>query len=425
MNTADSREIWIFPFYRCLYLRHALEKIGKSGDTLKGSVKKRTLIDIRKNLTPQPMITVCNSIVLDIVMANKVAPVPDSKLPSFTTSKTSSPFLDIMRTYVQSKMCYHPSALTNANVTNINNKAVAYQIDLWTLVDRRSAKQRERPYNAENTPREPLKNLWSYDFGHPKTVLKKKLKLTYDLMQTSWKTICPKCDGHGRYDCWSCDGRGLKHCTNCPTNYSTTYYTATCSSCHGSRLKKCSSCGGSGRIDCSRCSKRGILLHWYELKIVWYTIHSVSYQSNTPLPPKKIKKAPGKENSFTVDVIWSQTTSFDQYFQSKLATPLNSLVKIDQLTRDFNKKHLKKMKKDRRMIGLKCEIQRLGVTEVEYEIEGFTNKRDVNMGNRFHFYHYGIGKKNEPLVYENDYPLNACGCFGVGCAHYSKCCTVM
>ena len=47
------------------------------------------------------------------------------------------------------------------------------------------------------------------------------------------------------------------------------------------------------------------------------------------------------------------------------------------------------------------------------------------LGNRFKFYYYGNGKDGEPLIYENDYPLNCYGCCGTGCAHYSKCCTVL
>jgi hypothetical protein len=41
------------------------------------------------------------------------------------------------------------------------------------------------------------------------------------------------------------------------------------------------------------------------------------------------------------------------------------------------------------------------------------------------FYHYGQGKKDQTLIYENDYPLNTCACCGLGCTHYSKCCTIL
>ncbi|CAF1251400.1 unnamed protein product [Adineta ricciae] len=284
-------------------------------------------------------------------MASKVAPAPD----------TSSPFLDIMKTYVQSKICYHPSALMNANVTNVNTKAAAYQIDLWTLIDRRTIEQQGRPYNGENTPQEQLRDPWSYDFGRPAIVLENRQKSVHDLMQTSWKAVCSKCNGHGMHNCAFCHGRGRRACTHCRTTGNSTQHAHQCTSCHGTHTVKCSNCRGHGKVSCARCNRRGVLLHWHRLTIEWYTLHSVSYQSNTPLPVKKIKQAPGKQNYLSFEQGWSQTAQFDQYFQS----------------------------------------------------------------NKFHFYHYGVGKENEPLVYENDYPLNTCGCCGVGCAHYSKCCTVM
>ncbi|CAF3038453.1 unnamed protein product [Rotaria sp. Silwood2] len=42
-----------------------------------------------------------------------------------------------MKKYVQSNFCYHSSALINAHVTNVVPGRVAYQIDLWILIESR------------------------------------------------------------------------------------------------------------------------------------------------------------------------------------------------------------------------------------------------------------------------------------------------
>ncbi len=37
----------------------------------------------------------------------------------------------------------------------------------------------------------------------------------------------------------------------------------------------------------------------------------------------------------------------------------------------------------------------------------------LNIGtNTFTYLQYGQDDKEQPLIYENDYPLNCCGCFG-------------
>ncbi len=46
------------------------------------------------------------------------------------------------------------------------------------------------------------------------------------------------------------------------------------------------------------------------------------------------------------------------------------------------------------------------------------------IGHTFRFCQYP-GPKGEQAIYENDYPLNCCGCFGEKAACYSCCCTIL
>ena len=134
-------------------------------------------------------------------------------------------------------------------------------------------------------------------------------------------------------------------------------------------------------VDCDRCEKQGKLLNWYQLTIQWYVIHSVAYQANTPLPPKLINTAPGKEIYKSFDEKWSNAHSFINDFQNAFANQHTSFpVKLQETADEFNKKHLTKMKKTSQIVQLKLVIQKLNITEVEYEIEELTNKRDANIG---------------------------------------------
>ncbi len=106
-------------------------------------------------------------------MANRITPAGETPPPP----SLSSPSLDLMKTYVQSKCCYHSSALTNAKVTYVEKERMAYQIDLWTLMEYRQVEKKQRPYKNEPTPHEALHNEWDYNFQQPPTVLNKKQKI--------------------------------------------------------------------------------------------------------------------------------------------------------------------------------------------------------------------------------------------------------
>ncbi|UJR24655.1 hypothetical protein I4U23_006029 [Adineta vaga] len=360
-------------------------------------------------------------------MANKITPASEKS----GTGSSSSPMMDMMNTYVKSKFGYNTTALTNAKLTGQNERA-AYQIDMWTLMECRKTKRMTQPYNGENIPSATNRNEWEFDFDRPPTDLKKTKNDVRTLEQTRWTTICRKCSGFCRYMCSSCKGDGGKPCYHCKVKALTDTDLSnkkTCSHCHDSNVIVCNTCKSTGMVDCKRCKGCGKLLHWYQMKIKWYSIHSVSYQSNTKLPmkiiPKLIRKAPGNKDFWEIDQKWTKTDTFDKYFQNTFVKQHpNSQINIEKLTEDFNKKHGSKAKKNCRIVQFKSIIQKLDITEVEYEAKDFTNKEDKEMGDKFKFYKYGQGKKGEPLIYENDYPMNTCGCFGPKCAHHSVCCTI-
>ncbi|CAF0767268.1 unnamed protein product [Adineta steineri] len=357
-------------------------------------------------------------------MANKVTPATGKS----TSDGSSSPMLDLMKTYVKSKFSYNAKPLTNAKVTNVQQEHYAYQIDIWTLMECRTKKKINQPYNNETIANEGNRNEWDFDFERPAIDAKTKKTEVRNLDQTRWTNICLKCSGFNRYACSSCKGDGGKPCYHCKIKALTDNGLGSkkpCKYCNDSGVIHCLKCKSTGLVECTSCKGCGKILHYYQLSVKWYTIHSVSYLTNTDLPPKIIHKAPDKKNISITDQKWSKTDSIEKYFQTAFASQQkNPPIKLEQLTEDFNKKHVTKAKKNCRIVQMKCEIQKLDVTEVEYEAEGFKNKHDPKMGDKFKFYYYGKGKKDQPMIYENDYPMNACGCCGVGCAHHSKLCTI-
>lgn len=376
-------------------------------------------------------------------MTNRVEPT--TEVPS--APKESSPFLDLLKSHVNSKLCYNSSALDKAKVGKVDKSQVAYQIDLWTLVETRELKRLQKPYQNEPVPGQPVQQAWSYDFRSPATVLSGKKKEVHNLLDTHTVTVCSECNGVGRHTCPSCQGACAKPCTNCSMevlpNTDKILYRKTCSFCKGSALEQCTTCDTIGYVNCKRCDKRGKIRHWYELTIQRYTIHSVSFQSNSQLPPKIIKKSTGKEVYWSNDQEWSKTTPLLEHLKKQLPDQQASFpVKAQEIVEDYDKKHLKNIKENCEISRIKCEVRKLSIAEVEYELDGYVNKKYQNMGkicdrliktimnfllslgNKFKFYHYGTEKKDKPLIYEDDYPLNACGCCGGRCAHYSKCCTI-
>ena len=54
--------------------------------------------------------------------------------------------------------------------------------------------------------------------------------------------------------------------------------------------------------------------------------HSTTYQTNTSLPSKVIRKAPGKQSYWSIDQKWSYAEPFDNIFQD-----MHSLIKLEPI----------------------------------------------------------------------------------------------
>lgn len=224
-----------------------------------------------------------------------------------------------------------------------------------------------------------------------------------------------------------------------------------CDKCNGKRKKSCSGyncgrsgevcseCGGSGKVICSVCKGQGGFRNTPILKVRWHTRTSVWTFQNSFLPDKHIAKAkriPFWTNSHTP---WSKELVINYFAQ-----PLDQYPQLQaKLIQEYIENHLNPtLNLDNRMRRLVCIIERLDFEEISYKLgERYINKQDSTKGilymilyhclfslpfifileNIFRFCQYPVDGKG-PMIYEDDYPLNACGCFGEKCACNCGCC---
>ena len=317
-------------------------------------------------------------LILETPMANRIEPAFEA------SALSSSALLNLMQGYVKSKACYHSAALENARITNIDQGCGAYEIDLWTLVEHRELRQTYQPYNDELTPDQPAGDKWAYIFQQPATILNQKHTQIQDLEQTRRRIVCSQCTGAGHNVCHSCKGKVGRPCHYCrnkrpPAN--STQPRQPCSHCHDSGIIRCTTCNSTGVSNCPRCQARGQVLQWYQLMVEWSTIHSTSYQSNTSLPRKVIRDAPGKQSYWSIDQKWSYSDSFDNVFRNAFNNQTTSHpVKLNELNDDFNKNHLQKLNDNARIVQIKWDIKKLDIFEIECELDGYENKRNPHMG---------------------------------------------
>jgi hypothetical protein len=313
--------------------------------------------------------------ILDIVMSDEIPSAPtDASVPSST-------LMDLMKIYVDSKLCYHSDPMKAAQFIRTHDR-FAYQIDLWTLIDKRKFKRCEKPYNGEPIPSEKRLGLFDYKFTLPDTELKKSEKKICTLEQTRWKAECSDCNGEGRKVCKSCKGEGRQDCPICvKAGFTDNEGRLPCLICGGKRYTNCSICNATGKVKCERCGTLGILLFWWQIQIEWSTIHSVSSQTNTPMTPRDIRNAPNKKPYLHYDEKWSNIDTFHAQFEAYFAKQENPQypIKLDELSQEFHKKHFKKSKKDRRIAKVKWDIKIINITEVVYDIKGYTNRHMNNL----------------------------------------------
>ncbi|CAF0964133.1 unnamed protein product [Didymodactylos carnosus] len=209
---------------------------------------------------------------------SKVTPT-DVILSSTKLSSSSAPQestnsdkeLQYLMNYVNSKKCYHSSGVENANVVNRQQK-IAFQVQIWTLMEKRSVVLKEQAFDNRPTPGEDLEDMFNdkYAYAASETVVSEKTRGSIDLLNTRKKVICPSCQGKGLKPCLLCNESGVK------------------------LGKPCLMCNGQGSSVCTRCSKVGHVVQWNKLTVEWNTVYSVTYPRNTFLPDSCIHKTEGK-----------------------------------------------------------------------------------------------------------------------------------
>ncbi|CAF1387205.1 unnamed protein product [Rotaria sordida] len=215
----------------------------------------------------------------------------------------------------------------------------------------------------ESTTRggQPVGDIWDYEVPIPAS---DNAKSDRSLSHCNYLSRCDNCRGKGLVTCNAsgCNGSGWVTCSSCSGRGRTETSTQIIiCGCYNGKVR-CSSCKGGGKIHCSDCKGGGGFYHSATLRIKWQ-------------------------------------------YQEKLLQPN---------TRSNNK-----------MRRLMCTVERLNFEEVQYTLDSkYMNKRDSTLGNNFRFCQYPVHGKGL-VIYENDYPLNCCGCFGERFACYSRCCTIL
>ncbi|CAF1622811.1 unnamed protein product [Rotaria magnacalcarata] len=182
---------------------------------------------------------------------------------------------------------------------------------------------------------------------------------------------------------------------------------------------------GAGQLICKRCKGLGGFRHTPKLTVKWSTRSSTFFYQNSFLHKKRIRK--GQRTAFwsTRRVPWSKSSSIEDCVQS-INEEVPDIPLQTYIVRDYTEKHLNPMRnKNNAMRRFECFIERMGFEEVHYTMgENYSNKRDSKLEHTFRFCQYP-GPKGQNSIYENDYPLNCCGCFGEKVACYSSCCTIL
>lgn len=333
----------------------------------------------------------------------KIAPAPEAGVSGLVIDperfpEASAPIeagrpndrLAHFRRYIDSKSCYNSAVLPEAVVRDVRNR-VAYQIEMWTLMERRFVVWLEKPFNGEPVPHEGVGNLFTnYDFPPPPTIIKGKQESTEALHETQHDTACPSCGGQGTTRCSWCSGTGRTKCYSCGGSGNSSDGNR-CGSCNGSGSSLCSSCHGSRRKDCTRCATVGRLLRWAVIHVEWHTINSVTFAQNTFLPNKNILRAGGKVVDFEEDDPWATETSSKTWQRHPTldAHPTvykwikkNSPVPFEaSINEQYQKQHLGKLKEDMHIRNIKISIQRLDILETDYSSGTYKNTKNPKRGN--------------------------------------------
>ena len=323
---------------------------------------------------------------LPVVAAQDRTIMPSNQLPAVPVSFHTADFVPVVgsfnqlptlpadpydishfQLYVKNKFCYNSAPVAKARIVKAQER-VGYRVDIWTLMERRTVKWEERPYRGESTPGKLLPdifNLQDLPFDTPETVIKGNQKVACPLEDTQRKVACNSCTGKGKMSCDSCYGHG--HVI--PRNNNRT---------------QCSKCHGQGTLNCTKCMGSGSLLTWAVLTVEWNTIDTKACYQNTFLPEKMILTRLKKSILYDDDLEWNNSlflTNFGTLYETILARSPEDLAK--RFGQDIQKQyqtHYARIKDQMIIRRMKCLIRQVDIIEMEYQLEGYTNKSEQHSG---------------------------------------------
>lgn len=245
-------------------------------------------------------------------------------------------------------------------------------------------------------------------------------------------TRCDKCRGKGKEECRfsNCNGTGQIRCTYCDGRGRTETATEIIKCACGDGKVTCSECKGDGKVNCPLCDGLGGFYHKATLRADWHTLITTWYDQNSSLPEKKIEKGQRLHFWSKSKEPWSYESSIDQFFGSLKQDEVEEKIPLkDNLIRRYMTLHtLPRSDGNNRMRRLACSVEQMKFEEVHYTLDQkYINKKTPQLGklshryfqseyfvleNTFRFWKYPTSG-NKQKIYENDYPLNCCGCCGM------------
>ena len=287
----------------------------------------------------------------------KVAPLNPTSVstgtcsPTLQQSENGTNELMHFRNYVNRKACYHPAAVEEARITE-RKKKIAFQIKIWTLLEKRQVEWYDKPDDGKPVAGEDVGDLFDkkYKYDAPETELKQTEPFTDSLNNTRKKEVCPSCAGKGVKACYLCSGTGKRF------------------------GRDCLACKGQGSPSCTRCSKTGYIIRWARMKIEWRTVDSVDYHQNTFLPNKYFERDTKKKTVFKGDDE-CQNHSLEDTFRNLLpeVAKIPGLDFSAFIKKMFEENHIQKVEKSTMIRRIKCLIQTIDVTEISYQSGTLTN----------------------------------------------------
>ncbi|CAF1022509.1 unnamed protein product [Didymodactylos carnosus] len=119
------------------------------------------------------------------------------EVPTIVDSDTANSYLTLLRRYVNKKFCYHSDAASEGKIIKSDSR-VAFQIDIWTLMEKRWIKTISSPYNGEDTPGEIVEDIFdkeTYNLKADTTIIQRNQIGQIILPETQKKISCAACNG--------------------------------------------------------------------------------------------------------------------------------------------------------------------------------------------------------------------------------------